>query len=659
MKVQLTLALVASLGVAAPASATLPAFSPRADVVEYHADGGWLVVLGDNLHKVRAALFGDAVVDIVEQYPESLVGVVPSDLGPGTYRLTLYRNVAMHDTLGVTVGGAGLQGEPGPVGPQGPQGEVGPMGPMGPQGEVGPTGPMGPQGEVGPMGPMGPQGEVGPVGPAGAQGPQGEVGPVGPAGAQGPQGEMGPVGPAGAKGLQGPQGEVGSIGPAGAQGPQGEVGPMGPAGAQGPQGEVGPMGPAGAQGPQGEVGPVGPAGAQGLQGPQGEVGPMGPAGAQGPQGEVGPMGPMGPAGEQGPHGEVGPMGPAGAQGPQGEVGPAGVCDGELLMALQERDVQLQEQNDVLRQALGDLWCEARCPDDAFGECRSAVCDYDVFACVPGAASADDAPCTGGVCVSGECAAFCGELGVVCPNGFSCASHGYCLNDTSDEVYVPAGRFFMGCNPWTYPGTCPSFAPQHEVTLTTPYAVDRHEVTVAEYAAWQSCLVGGSCVPDPATPDAQKPFTQATWLDAEAYCAWEGKAAGVQQLCTEAQWERAAVGGCELVEGDCRRNTPIFPWGGNVYDPDLVSLAGYDDGYPDVCAHSPDGDSPYGLCDMSGSAAEWVADWWSALSDAPVIDPVGPATGTDHVLRTHVVPSYRQHTSNPHYDTGFRCCRSIP
>jgi len=624
MKVQLTLALVASLGVAAPASATLPAFSPRADVVEYHADGGWLVVLGDNLHKVRAALFGDAVVDIVEQYPESLVGVVPSDLGPGTYRLTLYRNVAMHDTLGVTVGGAGLQGEPGPegpagaAGPAGPQGEVGPMGPMGPQGEVGPMGPVGPQGlqgELGPMGPAGPQGEVGPqgelgpMGPVGPQGLQGELGPMGPAGPQGevgPQGELGPMGPVGPQGLQG---ELGPMGPAGPQGLQGELGPMGPAGPQGPQGEVGPMGPAGPQGPQGEVGPMGPMGPAGAQGPQGEVGPMGPAGpagAQGPQGEVGPMGPqgeVGAVGPMGPQGEVGPMGPAGAQGPQGEVGPEGpqgVCDDEQVMVLLARVEALEAQ-------LDESWCTTHCASGSVEPCRLTVCDPQTASCTVGALGPDGAACEGGHCEGGVCVQHCGELGAACPHGFVCSPEGTCANYDSEEVFVPAGSFVMGCN-LALPYDCADDAEYQKEVHLIPYAIDQHEVTVAQLEVFRSCMGGGSCQPDPTTPDANKPAVNVDRVEAAEYCFWEGKRAGFQQLCSSAQWERAARGGCELVDGDCADGMRLYPWGNSPVTLDRARLGQTSFGSAvEVCTYSPQGDSPYGACNMAGNVYEWVAD----------------------------------------------------
>lgn len=95
------------------------------------------------------------------------------------------------NTIELTPGPQGPQGEPGPVGPQGPKGDTGPQGATGSVGPQGPQGAQGPRGDSGPQGVPGPKGDTGPQGLAGPMGPKGETGP------QGPQGETGPQGPAG------------------------------------------------------------------------------------------------------------------------------------------------------------------------------------------------------------------------------------------------------------------------------------------------------------------------------------------------------------------------------------------------------------------------------------------------------------------------------
>lgn len=73
-------------------------------------------------------------------------------------------------------------------------------------------------------GPEGPQGERGPVGPAGAKGDRGDTGPAGAkgdTGTTGPRGETGATGTAGATGQTGPKGDRGDVGPQGATGASG------------------------------------------------------------------------------------------------------------------------------------------------------------------------------------------------------------------------------------------------------------------------------------------------------------------------------------------------------------------------------------------------------------------------------------------------------
>jgi hypothetical protein len=171
----------------------------------------------------------------------------------------------------------------------------------------------------GPQGPQGNQGSTGPQGTTGAQGPQGFQGTTGVQGPQGFQGDAstvaGPQGPQGNQGSTGPQGTTGAQGPQGFQGITGTTGPQGPQGFQGDASTV--AGPQGPQGNQGSTGPQGPTGGPpGPQGPTGATGPQGPTGAQGTAGSTGPQGPTGTAGPTGPQGPTGTTGPQGAQGTQ-------------------------------------------------------------------------------------------------------------------------------------------------------------------------------------------------------------------------------------------------------------------------------------------------------------------------------------------------------
>jgi formylglycine-generating enzyme required for sulfatase activity len=96
----------------------------------------------------------------------------------------------------------------------------------------------------------------------------------------------------------------------------------------------------------------------------------------------------------------------------------------------------------------------------------------------------------------------------------------------------------------------------------------------------------------------------------------------------------------------------------------------------VCSRSR-GNSPEGLCDMTGNAAEWVADWFlseRSRQGGSGKDPRGPCSGRDRCpgARAHVIKGgswlepelfARIHTRAPPtkpyvpWGAGFRCARS--
>lgn len=309
-----------------------------------------------------------------------------------------------------------------------------------------------------------------------------------------------------------------------------------------------------------------------------------------------------------------------------------------------------------------------------------------------------APCQhGGVCVAPDkcdCAGtgyagasctveVCGALGP-CAGGFVCTDHGTCESIASGEVWVPLGSFWMGCNVMTDDSCFPREHSQHEVGLPA-YAVDKFEVTVAEYA---SCVAAGVCAA-PSSTSAYRtygvagkeahPVNVVDWSQAADFCTWPGKPAGVQRLCTEAEWERAARGGCETLAGpDCRTMMRRYPWGAE--EPGCghaVFRVGGVGGalceptdYTRQVGGTPQGASPYGAYDMSGNLSEWVSDWYlESLPAAVAIAPTGPDSGTERVyrggswidvdsnvrggLRAGAAPT----TQSP--AIGFRCCRSFP
>lgn len=218
------------------------------------------------------------------------------------------------------------------------------------------------------------------------------------------------------------------------------------------------------------------------------------------------------------------------------------------------------------------------------------------------------------------------------------------------VVVPAGRFLMGQDDG--PG---SSRPQRAIVLNG-FAIDRTEVTnaaVARYVEGTGTELAGW--DDARSSDRPgEPAVGLLWREADAYCRWAGK-----RLPTEAEWEKAARG------TDGRR----YPWG-NTWDPARANTAETGLGTVIAVGSSPSGASPYGLLDMAGNAAEWVADTFDPdyYLRAPERNPPGPDKVLDHGLRGGSWASSREHAQTffrdsshsvrPNLRVGFRCARSL-
>ncbi len=240
-------------------------------------------------------------------------------------------------------------------------------------------------------------------------------------------------------------------------------------------------------------------------------------------------------------------------------------------------------------------------------------------------------------------------GVRLPDGF--VEHGgriWCLRDGAEMAYVPAGEFTMGSDHGN-----PDEAPAHRLHLG-PYLVDRHEVTVWQFARF--CRETGLAMQEqPPESNDRHPVVNVSWIRARAYAEWAGKC-----LPTEAQWEKAARG------ADARE----FPWGNEPPGEDKARFRNAEgDGTSSVGSY-PGGRSPYGCLDMVGNAWEWVADWYAPdyFGRSAARDPIGPVEGASRVLRGGVVAEAdadlrvtKRRRSRPDslFDfVGFRCVKEM-
>jgi formylglycine-generating enzyme required for sulfatase activity len=244
------------------------------------------------------------------------------------------------------------------------------------------------------------------------------------------------------------------------------------------------------------------------------------------------------------------------------------------------------------------------------------------------------------------------------------------------AFMPAGSFWMGCDA-TEPDCDFGSKPKHYVTLS-PYYMGRYEVTAGQYA---TCVAAGKCsAPDPALSVNDQncnyavagrelyPMNCVTWAQAATYCV---QMLPGGHLPTEAQWERSARGDCATLT-DCKF-PPFWPWGANKGNCGVQF-------WGESCANgglntAPVGSYPsgasafYGLHDILGNVAEWVADNFSQdyYAVSPTKDPTGPASGFGPTVRgfppnqysSVYNAAYRQSNSLPTSILGFRCARGYP
>ena len=235
-------------------------------------------------------------------------------------------------------------------------------------------------------------------------------------------------------------------------------------------------------------------------------------------------------------------------------------------------------------------------------------------------------------------------------------------DGAEMVLIPAGEFIMGSREWYNDERGP-----HKVYLDAFY-IDKYEVTNAQYKKF--VRETGHRIPlnrtDPRydlwskdgdfPPEiARQPVINISWEDAAAYAKWAGK-----RLPTEAEWEKAARG------TDQRR----YPWGNEPPDAERAHFNLVWKGKKTLLDVNslPAGASPYGVMNMAGNVAEWVADWYDPhyYKSSPQKNPQG-GMGTYRVLRggSYMSPDFYLRCSDRDFDMpgdrhssiGFRCARN--
>ena len=245
----------------------------------------------------------------------------------------------------------------------------------------------------------------------------------------------------------------------------------------------------------------------------------------------------------------------------------------------------------------------------------------------------------------------------------------------DMVLISGGTFDMGD---TFNEGESDEKPLHKVSLNSFY-ISKHEVTNSEYAKflneygseivksgefkgqtmideheWGMKKVGNTWQPVPGYEN--NPVPDVSWYGAYEYCRYHG-----WRLPTEAEWEYAARSG-----GKKER------YAGTNLDNILSDYAWFSANSGSM-THPVGTREPnsLGLFDMSGNMWEWCQDWYASnyYSSSPNVNPQGPSSGTERVLRggswnsdigLYFRSAYRLKwlpTSRFNF-YGFRCARNL-
>jgi formylglycine-generating enzyme required for sulfatase activity/serine/threonine protein kinase len=204
------------------------------------------------------------------------------------------------------------------------------------------------------------------------------------------------------------------------------------------------------------------------------------------------------------------------------------------------------------------------------------------------------------------------------------------------------------------GSMTGSADERPLTLTkvAPFAIERHEVTAAVYAA---CVSAGRCssagtanlCAGSSSQHPQNPINCVTWKQATAYCAWLGR-----RLPSEAEWELAAGGPAKRA----------YPWAkgptGAPSDDDLCWGRCKISAGPCDVGSFPRGRTPEGLEDMAGNVWEWTATPYCPYgkpdcdSTSVVTRGGGWCDADPSLVRTTARQANDPMESNP--NIGFRC-----
>ncbi|GAB1371835.1 hypothetical protein MASR1M45_18970 [Candidatus Kapaibacterium sp.] len=250
-----------------------------------------------------------------------------------------------------------------------------------------------------------------------------------------------------------------------------------------------------------------------------------------------------------------------------------------------------------------------------------------------------------------------------------------IYDDEEMVFVPAGSFIMGSTGRTTASTSYE-TPTHKVTISKDFLIGKYEVTQKKFRE----IMGSN--PSPFVDDSL-PVERVTWYEAVEYCNRLSEKMGLQpcytgsgnnivcnftsngyRLPTEAEWEYA-----------CKAGTTTDYFSGNLtvegcspVETNLNSIGWYCGNTGRANKIGKKTPNPFGIYDMNGNVCEWVWDRTGYYSANDQIDPTGPSSGGDRMVRGGSWQNYAINcrSANRHYGYspttrhvfGFRIVRNI-
>jgi formylglycine-generating enzyme len=234
----------------------------------------------------------------------------------------------------------------------------------------------------------------------------------------------------------------------------------------------------------------------------------------------------------------------------------------------------------------------------------------------------------------------------------------------DMVAIEGGTFLMGSPP-DEPFRREDEGPARNVQIS-PFFMGRLEVSWDEFLAFynQTAAAGRQDniyatnlgevdaitgptppwgLPDQGWGMGARPAITMTWHAAETYCRWLSAITGrTYRLPTEAEWEYAARGGTTgpyFFDGNPGRYTRDRFWN-RIFGVDTTVINSY------VIYNENSGartqlpgsvrPNPFGLEHMLGNVFEFCSDWYAPdtyeMYPDGVVDPAGPESGTERVIR---------------------------